>query len=92
MNQRSRICLEEVRRKAGGWVLSPHDHLSLPSVGPRECSCTHAQSCLTLYDPVDCTAHQAPLSTGCSKARILKGVASSFSRGSAQPRDRTCIS
>ena len=36
--------------------------------------CLVAQSCLTLYDPVDCTAHQAPLSTGCSTKEYWSGL------------------
>ena len=45
-----------------------------------------AQSCLTLCDPVDYTAH------GILQARILEWVESPFSRGSFQPRDRTQVS
>ena len=37
-------------------------------------------------------ACQAPLSMGILWSRILEQVAISFSRGSSQPRDRTCIS
>ena len=33
------------------------------------------QSCLTLCDPMDCTAHQAALSMGILQARILEWVA-----------------
>ena len=44
-----------------------------------------AQSCLTLCDPTDYTAH------GILQARILKRVAFPFSRVSSQPRDRTQI-
>ena len=36
-------------------------------------------------------AHQAPLSFRILQARILEWVAIPFSRGSSQPRDRTCI-
>ena len=42
-----------------------------------------AQSCPTLWDPMDCIAH------GILQARILEWAASPFSRGSSQPRDRT---
>ena len=45
-----------------------------------------AQSCLTLYDPMDYTIH------GILQARILEWVAFPFSRGSSQPRDRTQVS
>ena len=36
--------------------------------------------------------HQAPLSMNFSQTRILEWVAVSFSRGSSQPRDLTCVS
>ena len=51
----------------------------------------HAQSCLTLCDPVN---HNSPDSSvhGIFPARILEWVAIPFSRGSSQPRDRTRIS
>ena len=44
------------------------------------------QSCLTLCDPMDFTVH------GILQARILEWVATPFSRGSSQPRDRTQVS
>ena len=40
-----------------------------------------AQSCPTLWDPIDYTVH------GILQARILEWVAIPFSRGSSQPRD-----
>ena len=51
-----------------------------------------AQLCLTLCDPMDCVAHQSPLSMGILQARILEWVVMSSSRGSSQPRDRTQLS
>ena len=45
-----------------------------------------AQSCLTLCDPMDYTAH------GILQARILEWVVFPFSRGSSQPRDQTQVS
>ena len=50
-----------------------------------------AQLCLTLchstdYSPPDSSVH------GIFQARILEWVAISYSRGSSQPRGRTCIS
>ena len=45
-----------------------------------------AQSCPTLCDPMDYTAH------GILQARILEWAAFPFSRGSSQTRDRTHIS
>ena len=50
-----------------------------------------AQSCPTLWDPVDC----GPLGSsihGILQARILEWVAISFSRGSPRPRDQTQVS
>ena len=45
-----------------------------------------AQSCPTLYDPMDYTVR------GILQARILEWVAFPFSRGSSQPRDQTQVS
>ena len=44
------------------------------------------QSCLSLCDPMDYTAH------GILQARILEWVAFPFSIGSSQPRDQTRVS
>ena len=53
-------------------------------------ACCHF-SCVQLCDPAD---HSPPGSSVCgmSQASILDWVAISFSRGSSQPRDRTCVS
>ena len=51
----------------------------------------HAQSCLTLCDPMDCSPPGSYV-YGISQARILEGVAISYSRGSSQTRDQTNIS
>ena len=50
-----------------------------------------AQSCPTLYDPMDCRPPGSCVH-GISQARILEWVAISFSRGSSWPRDWTCVS
>ena len=47
------------------------------------------QSCLTLYNPMDCIAHQVPWIL---QAKILEWAAMSFSRGSSWPRDWICVS
>ena len=59
----------------------------------RACMHAHAraQSCLTLCKPIDCSPSSSYI-YGISQARILEWVAIPFSRGSAQPRDRACIS
>ena len=50
-----------------------------------------AQLCPTLCDPMDCRLPGSSVH-GIFRARILEWVAISFSRGSFQPRDRTCVS
>ena len=45
-----------------------------------------AQSCLTLFEPMDYTVH------GILQATILERVVLPFSRGSSQHRDRTQVS
>ena len=77
------------------WVCGPHlseqgcrntsvrhlaVHLDLPLTGIRYLVQV-AQSCPTLWDPVDCTVH------GILQAGIPEWVAVPFSRGSSQPRD-----
>ena len=49
------------------------------------------QSCPTLYDPVDCSPPGSSVH-GILQARVLEWVATSFSRGSSQPRDQTQVS
>ena len=59
----------------------------------RKC-CLHAkllQWCPTLCDPVDCSPPGSSVH-GILQARILEWVAMPSSRGSSQPRDRTCVS
>ena len=50
-----------------------------------------AQSCLTLWDPTDCSPPGSSVQ-GIFPARMLEWVAISSSRGSSLPRGRTCIS
>ena len=59
-----------------------HENMSRRHLG-REVKVT--QSCPTLCDPMDYTVHEI------LQARILEWVASPFSRGSTQVRDRTRI-
>ena len=49
------------------------------------------QSCLPLCGPVDRSLPGSSVH-GILQARILEWVAMPFSRGSTQPRDRTCVS
>ena len=50
-----------------------------------------AQSCLTLWDPMDCSLPGSSIH-GISQARILEWVAISFSRRSSQPGNWTWVS
>ena len=52
------------------------------------CMCVLSHSVVSDSTTPRTVAHQAPLSMGILQARMLKGVAISFSRGSSQPRDR----
>ena len=45
-----------------------------------------AQSCLTVFDPMECSLPGSSIH-GIFQARILEWAAISFSRGSSQPRD-----
>ena len=50
------------------------------------CTCACAQSCLTLYNPVDYSLPDSSVH-GILQARILEWVAIPFCRGSSPPRD-----
>ena len=50
-----------------------------------------AQSCLTLYNPMDCSPPDSSVH-GILQARILEWVAISLSRGSSQPGDSIWVS
>ena len=67
-----------------------HVHLHIHT----ELWCVHAQLCLTLCDPMDCSSPGSPV-LGIFQARILKWVAISSSRRSSQSRDgshASCVS
>ena len=67
-------------------VLCVSSHLTL-------CCCLVAQSCQTLWDCMDCSPPGSSVhGISCHQARILERVVLSFSRGSSQLRDQTCIS
>ena len=65
------------------------DHLLYSRCYPSEWVSEVAQSCPTLWDPVDLPGSSVH---GILQARILEWVAISFSKGSSQPRDRTQVS
>ena len=55
------------------------------SLAPDAVKMNVAQSCLTLFDPMDYMVH------GILQARILQWVPFPFSRGSSQPKDQTTL-
>ena len=55
------------------------------------CYCLIIQSCLTVCDPMDCSPSGSSVHA-ILQARIREWVATSFSKGSSQPRDQTCVS
>ena len=90
-------------RRKDWFVLPPkqgtgyHNSPSLPTLNPasslglKESKVLFAQSCHTLWDPMDyslpdCSVH------GILQARILVWVAIPLSKGSSQPRDQTWVS
>ena len=50
-----------------------------------------AQSCPILFDPMDCSQPVGSSVHGILQARILEWEAISFSQGSSQPKDQTCL-
>ena len=74
--------------RSGGW-LPPKEpqSLILPSI---HAAVLAAQSCLTLYDPMDCSLPGSSVH-GILQARILEWVVIPFSRGSSQPRNWTWV-
>ena len=65
--------------------------ISYSSVFSKSSLSEVAQSCPTLWDPMDCSL-PCPSICGILQARILEWVAISFSRRSSQPRDLTQVS
>ena len=61
---------------------------NIPKMNLTECDGLVTKSCLTLFDPMDCSSPGFSVH-GIFQARILEWVAISFSRGSSQPRDQT---
>ena len=62
-----------------------------PAFSPIESESEVGQLCLTLCDHMDCSLPGSSIH-GIFQARGLQWVATSFSRGSSRPRDRTRVS
>ena len=73
----------------GKCVLYRSHHLETPTRSESESEV--AQSCLTLWDPMDCSLPGFSVH-GILQASVLEWVAISFSRGSSCPRDQTQVS
>ena len=71
----------------------PRGHLSLIHWGHSVCAhaCSVAQSCPTLWDPMDCSSLDSSVHE-ISQASTLEWAVTPSSRESSQPRDWTCIS
>ena len=73
------------------FILDVPNIISQPLASPC-CLCVLVtQSCLTFWEPMDCSLTGSSV-RGILQARILGWVAIPFSRGSSQPRDRTRVS
>ena len=73
-----------------------HDYWSLCTLGPKSTARESvkvlvAQSCPTVYDPVDCSLPGSSVH-GILQARILEWGAIPFSKGSSWPMDQTWVS
>ena len=68
-----------------------HCLFQLILIGIKKMKGLVTQSCLTLYDPMDCSPPGSPVH-GILQARILEEIAIPFSRRSSQPRDQIWIS
>ena len=83
---------DKVRHSTLGTGFSGISH---PLIGSQlycmPATCSVAQSYLTLSDPMDCSPPGSSVH-GIFQARILEWVAISYSSGSYQSRDQTCIS
>ena len=80
--QQSLTCLYDgIRRTRSTKYFTPQREKPTPHVA---CDLLRLQSCLTLWDPMDCTPPGSSLH-GILQARILEWVAVPFSRGSSIP-------
>ena len=99
MGETSTLALGSERRVlSSGWSGNSQKVLFLEAVNLNVFKTEYSAFCVLnrfshvqLCDPVDCR----PPGSSCprdSQARALEWVAVPFSRGSSQPRDRTCVS
>ena len=74
------------------WTVA-EEYVRLRNMGEnrQKIVCVHTQSCMTFCKPMDCSLLGSSLH-GIFQARILEWIATSYSRGSSQPRDWTRVS
>ena len=81
----SSYACEATSKERMSLTIGPFFPMCVPSM------CLAAQPCPTLCDPLDCRPPGYSVH-GIFQARILKWIVISFSRGSSQLKDRTCVS
>ena len=83
----------EWRIKSQHFLRSPEKKPSILIKHARiSCMCAKSlQSCLTLWDPIDCSLPGSSVH-GILQARLLEWVVTPSFRESFRPKDRTCIS
>ena len=86
----SLLLLPPCPRAGNGELLTEPDFPRAHSWSAQSGKVKVAQLCPTLCDPMDCSPPGS--SVHGSSRKILEWVAISFSRGSSQPKDRSCIS
>ena len=75
----------------GHWgLVQPQEECCAEPTEAHESESEVTQSCLTLWDPLDCSLPGSSV-CGIFQARVLEWVATSFSRGSSWPRDRILV-
>ena len=82
-------CLKKKKKKF--WFCLRNSSGSFDIKDVKLLSFVHAQWCLTLCDPMDCSLSRSPIHW-VLQGRILERHAVSSSRGSSQPRDGSCVS
>ena len=86
--------LKEASRKGFSWTTHSQERQRRKRPGEQSLLPNQvlvAQSCLTLYNPMDCSQPDSSVH-GILQARKLEWVAIPFSRGSSWPRDQSWVS
>ena len=84
--QQLELDMEHGSKSGKEYVKPPYCHSAYLTYMQSESESEVAQSCLTVFDPMECSLPGSSIH-GIFQARILEWAAISFSRGSSQPRD-----